>query len=438
MKNQGNLMIRAPLWIAIVSLSFLFFTGGTASADDECFNPPCGAPPPPAGGGGGGGGGVTNNDWGLFHPADDIDGDGVDDSLDNCPYNFNPGQEDADGDGVGDACDNCPNVPNPGQEDVDGDGIGDACDNDDDGDGIADGSDNCPGAYNLDQVDTDQDGMGNACDNDDDGDGDLDGDDPCPLSVAVLPTTHPEYGARCDPDQDGDNIPDAIDTCPFIADPTMGDEDGDGIGDVCDTDSDNDTIINENDNCPLVANVDQADDDHDTLGDACDSYVCDVWYFTSEGPDTSTCLDQTLALTCYTMPEQVVPQTGQTIGAFSICNRPGAMFRYAVTVQGPGGVSFTEPHQGAMEIPRWGAPVSAFETDYTGTHHLVAQLELVNGDQLFPNNIESTATLDFEVSEGVGSSGGCAVASGKAPVGSLGLLVLLLGVAFVNRRRRAK
>lgn len=34
----------------------------------------------------------------------DTDGDGVPDSSDNCPTNFNPGQDDTNGDGVGDAC----------------------------------------------------------------------------------------------------------------------------------------------------------------------------------------------------------------------------------------------------------------------------------------------------------------------------------------------
>ncbi|MFQ5607649.1 MAG: thrombospondin type 3 repeat-containing protein [Candidatus Zixiibacteriota bacterium] len=37
----------------------------------------------------------------------DTDGDGIVDTLDNCPGAFNPLQEDTDGDGMGDACDDC-------------------------------------------------------------------------------------------------------------------------------------------------------------------------------------------------------------------------------------------------------------------------------------------------------------------------------------------
>ena len=46
----------------------------------------------------------------------DSDGDGVPDSIDNCPHVANPDQKDTDGDGVGDACDNCPTVYNPTQD----------------------------------------------------------------------------------------------------------------------------------------------------------------------------------------------------------------------------------------------------------------------------------------------------------------------------------
>jgi len=41
-------------------------------------------------------------------PADQ-DGDGLADSADNCPLNYNPNQADRDGNGVGDACQPCPN-----------------------------------------------------------------------------------------------------------------------------------------------------------------------------------------------------------------------------------------------------------------------------------------------------------------------------------------
>ena len=80
----------------------------------------------------------------------DSDGDGIPDSVDNCPLIINPLQEDTDGDGIGDACDNCQSIANPGQEDVDADGIGDACDN-------------CPSIQNPGQEDSNSNGIGDAC-----------------------------------------------------------------------------------------------------------------------------------------------------------------------------------------------------------------------------------------------------------------------------------
>jgi thermitase len=52
-------------------------------------------------------------------PQPDTDGDGIVDSIDNCPAVANAGQADADQDGIGDACD-----PTPRGADADGDGMG--------------------------------------------------------------------------------------------------------------------------------------------------------------------------------------------------------------------------------------------------------------------------------------------------------------------------
>lgn len=52
--------------------------------------------------------------------AIDTDGDGVDDSIDNCIWIANTDQADGDGDGVGDACDHCPAIVNPCPTSCDG------------------------------------------------------------------------------------------------------------------------------------------------------------------------------------------------------------------------------------------------------------------------------------------------------------------------------
>ena len=94
---------------------------------------------------------VAVQDIGAYEFTD-LDHDGFDTRLDNCPALANPGQEDADTDGVGDACDNCPSVLNEDQADADADTRGDLCDN-------------CPYESNASQADGDADSSGDACDN---------------------------------------------------------------------------------------------------------------------------------------------------------------------------------------------------------------------------------------------------------------------------------
>lgn len=90
-----------------------------------------------------------------IHLPVDTDGDGVDDSVDNCVGVSNTDQADADGDLIGDACDQPAASPTPLPPPLDSDG-----------DGIVDTSDNCPNTANADQANADNDNLGNACDPD--------------------------------------------------------------------------------------------------------------------------------------------------------------------------------------------------------------------------------------------------------------------------------
>jgi len=82
---------------------------------------------------------------GLY--AADWDGDGIDDTIDNCLSAPNADQADNDADGFGNVCDYC---PGNGQYDLDEDGR-------------CDGDDNCYSVPNRSQQDSDGDGYGDVC-----------------------------------------------------------------------------------------------------------------------------------------------------------------------------------------------------------------------------------------------------------------------------------
>ena len=84
---------------------------------------------------------------------------------------------------------------------------------DSDGDGLPNSLDNCPGDANLDQADFDDDGVGDVCDDDVDGDGFLNADDLCPgLADDGMDLDEDGIGNMCDPDRDGDTLSNELET----------------------------------------------------------------------------------------------------------------------------------------------------------------------------------------------------------------------------------
>ena len=138
----------------------------------------------------------------TFLENNDIDGDWVLDSLDNCKNISNPEQSDSDNDGIWDACDNCKSFQNFNQADENKNGIWDICE-DSDGDGIDSLQDNCPNIANPQQQDSDNDWVWNSCE-----------------------------------DDDNDNIVFILDNCPYVRNTDQQDTDNDGLWDACDENDD--------------------------------------------------------------------------------------------------------------------------------------------------------------------------------------------------------
>ena len=221
---------------------------------------------------------TTADQQGCAWSQRDSDGDGVVNGEDTCPETFSgdvvdengcsASQRDSDGDGFNDFIDPCPY--SPGLDDYDGDGCSNSEDEDDDQDGVPDTVDTCPrgaigphmndldgdGCSDTEDTDVDGDGLSNADENrlgtdernpDTDGDGVLDGDDAFPLN-------NKEWL-----DSDLDGCGDNEDVFPF--DPSeCSDTDEDGYGDNSDSfpadesewsDLDDDGIGDNSDQCPL-------------------------------------------------------------------------------------------------------------------------------------------------------------------------------------------
>jgi outer membrane protein OmpA-like peptidoglycan-associated protein len=209
----------------------------------------------------------------------DRDGDGIPDTVDQCPdaAEDKDGFEDDDGcpdldndhDGIPDVADKCPDAA----EDKDGFEDDDGCpDLDNDQDGIPDADDKCPNVAGPKDhqgcpiLDRDKDGIEDSADKcpdvagiaalqgcpepDTDGDGILDKEDLCPTVKGVA-------SAKGCPDADGDGIVDNDDACPkdagLAAFKGCPDRDHDGIPDNVDKCPDEPETINgfqDDDGCP--------------------------------------------------------------------------------------------------------------------------------------------------------------------------------------------
>ena len=410
----------------------------------------CGTPNMSGGGGGGGGGGsvlIAFTDLGdTYQHADDFDDDGIEDPQDNCPRVRNLDQLDQDGDGIGDMCDNCISQNNPLQLNKDGDSFGDLCDADLDGDDVDNVVDNCPEVLNLLvgglQPDMDKDGIGDACDPDIDGDGIPSISDPCPMNKDI---TNPTEGqlAVCFPDTDGDGVFDiganglAADNCPTIYNPNQLDNDNDLKGNLCDGDDDDDGIADLDDNCPMIANelVDgrQLDRDRDGLGDACDPRFCYVVF-----NDEENCLDPQESLKVYTPSFKI--NTGDELRLRLFANRENQELEYSWRV-----ISAPEGASRAVSNARGKVSVSSpfeyrydegfepsFKPSVEGEYLIEVSVKTVGAD-IETGEVDATSTFTARlVAQGVTLADSCDQQIDRLPQ----LFFLFSTLAILIGRRR--
>ena len=197
---------------------------------------------------------------------------------------------DTDGDGIIDTLDNCPTVSNADQLNTDeADDGGDACDSDDDNDGVIDTEDAFPLDANE-TLDTDNDGTGNNADTDDDNDGVIDADDAFPLDATeTLDTDNDGTGNNADTDDDNDGVADSDDAFPLDSNETL-DTDNDGTGNNADTDDDNDRMPDTWEVSHSLNALDAADAALDADGDGFSNLQ---EYTSGTDPNDSTSVPQT-------------------------------------------------------------------------------------------------------------------------------------------------
>jgi hypothetical protein len=197
----------------------------------------------------------------------DVDGDGIEDDVDQCRELAEDldGFQDADGcpegdnddDGVPDVDDKCPETPEDEDRYQDDDGCPDL---DNDADGIVDAADAClnePGA-------TDPDPKKSGCpDRDPDGDGVSGAADACPTVAEDRDGFQDDDGCP-DPDNDGDGFADADDACPNV--PGVASSIAKERG-CPDPDPDKDTLTGADDKCPDKAETWDGVDDADGCPD---------------------------------------------------------------------------------------------------------------------------------------------------------------------------
>jgi hypothetical protein len=329
-------------------------------------------------------GGITSTMGDACNP--DIDGDGVPNITDACPFyngvstsaqipgNWGESQiksfctgVDTDGDGVPDFKDNCPYLANKDQSDINHNGIGDVCDPDEDGDGIPDK------ILTLDS------------------NGNTVGSTPIPAETSVMVAGKPVMG----------------------------------------------------DNCPTISNNDQFDSTNSGTGDACNVKYC----YVVDRAQPQKCLDPQAVFTVSAGVANDTKggslSTGQLFVPPLWANRKGEAITYTWSVvQAPGGSS------AVVKNPKGAVTVSylwqyqyvqgqepQFVPDVNGTYILQLDASLVYPDRVDAQVSTSSAQLTLTVggtSTSAPSSSGCSTGVGLAP-----MLGLALGLGLLIRRRRS-